>query len=99
MDDRQANANLLRLALLTLQPRSWDGRRHLEELALWTSDGRRDDPFQELDTLGLINGHSMAGSRPASRFAGWVAAPCRSGEPPRRKVRSGRLVGPASAGG
>ena len=99
MDDRQANADLLRLALLTVQPRSWDGQRHLEELALWTSDGRRDDPFRELDTLGLIDGQLMAGSRPASRFAGCVAAACRSGEPPRRKVRSGRLVGPASAGG
>lgn len=99
MDDRQANADLLRLALLTLQPRSCDGQRNLEELALWTSDGRRDDPFQELDTLGLIDGQLMAGSRPTSRFADWVAAPCRSGESPRRKVRSGGLVGPASAGG
>jgi hypothetical protein len=99
MDDRQASADLLRMALLTLQPRSWDGQHRLEELALWTSEGRRDDPFQELDTLGLIDGELMAGSRPASRFAGWVAAPCRSGESPRRNVRSGRLIGPASAGG
>jgi hypothetical protein len=99
MDDRQATADLLRLALLPAQPRSWDGRRHLEALALWTSDGRRDDPFQALETLGLIDGQLMAGGRAASRFAGWVAAACRSEESPRRKVRSGRLVGPASAGG
>ncbi|MBV8555020.1 MAG: hypothetical protein JO116_05615 [Planctomycetaceae bacterium] len=99
MDDRQANADLLRLALLTVQPRSWDGQRHLEELALWTSDGRRDDPYQALEKLGLVSGQLMAETRPASRFAGRVAAPCRSGESPRRKVRSGGLVGPASAGG
>ncbi|MBV8233269.1 MAG: hypothetical protein JO329_25110 [Planctomycetaceae bacterium] len=67
-----SGTTLRRLPLLTLQPRSWDGQRHLEELALWTSDGRRDDPFQALDTLGLIYGQLMVGAarRPGSR-AGW----------------------------